>query len=834
MLASRAVCAQCRLRLLSSGAAIGSVRPSSTMSSAPAAATADHDPKTTTSRPAQAQPSDCPSRTKIPPKRGANDTQQRALDLFESTVKKGAPAAASGPTWDINKILQLAEKLRTALQKQPDVSTVESAAKCWTLVVTEALPMAREYPDIPAVLLTQVMFAIQKVTEAKLAAVHAAELPNVADICKLLADFGKSLPQRRLDIITRFLNAILTPRPDPDAPESDSNSLVIEERFLGDLVEFWKHFSGLGRTESGLNHPTEFWLTSRPELRDAGDPKKLFPTLMPQLKASGTRGLGPALVTTYVLLEDPAHAQIKAREQAQLLLEVLGPIVKRFDREMLLDIFDETSPMWKYVEPRAVWRVIQEAPKYLRETSAPEGESQGPSQKGGRFSYSLWHQRFSVAYRGNDHAAIQQAWRDLSDSANDKDRAKKLKTCPELLDYVLHISCHKSRYEKEIYTKIISEVLGYMQSIELEPSIRTYTSMMEGWKKARRLEPIENLWKSITAAGVRLDEHIWSSRISANGELGDPWSGLKCLTHMDRAWKAAVEKQVPQLAVKPGIASVNAAIAGLLRRDRMEYVNKTLAWAKERGIQPDIYTFNMILSWMLKKGANEQADRLLASMKTAGVTPDGATFTIILEAALHNLPSQTPQEQRAAVDNVFRVMAASGIEPNQETYGKMLSTLTRDGDNAQVAVATVLARLRATGTQPSTEICTMLVDYYAQRSQPDLESIRALVMDRRSRTRALTDRIFWEMVIKQYHRAGDLEGALEIFYDLDDWGIRCKMSLLEPLLRSLVHRQDWDAATKFVSTVRRQAGDLAADPNNRFWKHGFWAVAKDYDLLGNI
>ncbi|TDZ68293.1 Pentatricopeptide repeat-containing protein [Colletotrichum trifolii] len=778
--------------------------------------------------------------------------RRRALDLFESTVNNQAPQA-TGPAPDVNQHIRLVEQLNAIRNNSEKLPAVDMQSLVHKFIVAKLLPavrqQGRQFREMPHVVKQTAAVAIRKLTEAKLANIDDPKLPTVTEICKVLAEIDHKKAPRRLELVHGLLIGIIASRSGAtDTPEHNGGST--DEVMLRDLIEFWKHFSGLNRADSGLGSTSKFWLTSRLDMRATTNPATLFAALFPNYQANALTGLQPALVATFVLLSEPLSEQLRA--EAAPLLEALEPVVKRFGREKLQSLFEGYDDLWAFVEPRAGWRVIQAAPEVLREPhnyqamkEPPRNQAYGSHGTSVHFSYASWHKRFNIAYRGNDHAAVQQAWRDLINPVNDKDRAERLRNCPELFDYILHMSCHKSRYEQQLYADMIREVLTYMRKLRLEPTVRTYTSMMEGWKLAGRFESIQHLWNTINGAKVKLDKKIWSSWISANGSLGAHWAGIKALNDMDKIWNKAVEANAEHTAVKPCIASVNAAISGLLRRDRMNDVRQVLVWANEKDLNPDIYTYNMLLSRMLKTGAREEADEILNSMKTAGIAPDGATFTIILESAFEDMAERTPHEQKAVIDNVFREMSACGIEPNQETYAKMLHSLMLAGDVAQASVTAVLSHLRANGLQPSTEICTILVEYYISRSKPDLDSIRALVADRRSRTRALTDRAFWETVIMHLHRAGDLDGALEIFYDLDDWGIWPSLPLLEPLLRSLIHRQQWDAAEKLVDTVKRQPRPQAAERDSRYWKprpqaterdsrywkHAFWAVANDYGLL---
>ncbi|KAK1984785.1 hypothetical protein LZ30DRAFT_710433 [Colletotrichum cereale] len=841
MLVSKTVCAQCRSRLLASAAKIGTTRPNSTASFAAATA----ETSTTKAHPGRTQshnPPRIPARAKTG---GLGDThaKQRALDLFEEIVGS-KPQVSPGPGHNIRQNVrqnvrqdirqdvcqpyQLADELDRIAQNKENLPATEVAAKSYTVITTKLLPMSRKAETrLPQGLAAKAAQAIQQMANAKFSNIDNVHLPSTSDICKIYADMNNLRVMRRLELINDLLRAIVSSR-------SDLGAEPVEERLLDDLVECWKHLSGLRRGNSGMTSNTEFWLTSRPDMRGTEEPAKLFRTLFPLFALNELRGLGPALVTTFVLLSEPGHASTIAKEEAQPLLEALDPIVKRFGQKELQPVFDGYPELWSYVQPRADWRVTRTAPEAWKESNAPAVGNSSHTQAEGRFSYALWHRRFDMAFRSAGLTEAKRTWRDLIDPANDNKRAERLRRAPELFDYVLFLTCSKSGVHAEGFSKMTSEVLAYMKGLGVTPTVRTYTSMMNGWKQARRLGPIEHLWSSITQSTLQLDEQIWSVRIAALGHLGQDRAGLTALKEMESLWNTAVKNGTQSKAVEPGIVSVNAAISGLLKRDRMDMIHAVLDWATNKGLEPDIYTYNMLLSQMLKKGASGEADALLSSMKTAGLEPDAATFTIILDAAFADLHNQTPREQREAIDAVFAEMAACNIKPNQEAFAKMLHVLVQAGEAADHAVAVVLAHLRRSGLQPSTEMCTILVEHYVSRERPDLDSLRALVADRRSRTRALTDRVFWESVIKHYHRAGDLDSALEIVYDLDDWGIWPALPLLEPLLRSLISRRDWDGAKKLVGTVRKQARPQAADTRNRFWKHAFWAAAKDYDLLDGM
>ncbi|ROT38856.1 hypothetical protein SODALDRAFT_277763 [Sodiomyces alkalinus F11] len=760
------------------------------------------------------------------------NTKNRALHLFESTVN-AAQQSESGTNIDAGQLYRLGSDINAALENKDGLSLLQVVAQCFAIVHDDILPVLRQPGGerLPKVTYAKATQAMRKLLEVKKSAWESPDLPRTADICNAIGELGMKSPGRLDPYITLLQHLLRVPDHDAD-PSTSSDAFDL--RLLEDLVACWQDLSssrhiyrarGLGVRRTGLrNHGQANHATSSCRAE------------FPLLASLDMSKLVVVLASTYIVLSDPRALQTARDEHVQNLLADLEFLVKPFDCATLQPFFSDYPDLWQYVSVRATWSSMQFSPSAKPPTAARPTSSlkhNAPNTTGThrRISYAAWHKRLGSRFKANDVSGLNNAWEQLTNTADDPQRQEKLRNCPELFDFILHQCCSKQGPEGNALQQLAGRVLDYMEDIKLPPTIRTYTSMMEGWKIAKKLQPIEKLWAQVVKSGMQLDEHIWSSRIAAYGSLGRPDDGLRSLDEMNQEWEQACKNGSPSLAVQPGIASVNAAISGLLRVDRLDAVHRVLAWASERQIEPDIWTYNRLLSHMLKKGHMEEADRILTSMKTSGVAPDGATFTIILETALAEMGTQTPDSQRRTVAKVFAEMSACGIEPNQETYAKMLHVLVRAGNVARVPIEAVLAHLRGSGLQPSPEICTILFEYYFSRRPRDWDAIRALIADRRSRTRVLTDRVFWETVMRHLNSAGDNAGALEIFYDMDDWGIWPALPVLEPILRSLTDRGDWDAARQFVQTVMRQERSPAADQGGRYWKHAFWAIAKDYGLM---
>jgi pentatricopeptide repeat protein len=835
MLAPRSICAACRSRLAASLA-----RP---LGHGHGHRSADGSRHLSTTQPPQngfswAAPASESSQTRPRnprTQRGgtpASRAKNRALDLFESTVnathKSEAFAADTAakpdaePTLDIDQLFRYANRLRSALkaEKQGTATPEHTAEACLAIVVDNILEATSgaDRRSLPRAVQQACEMVMKRVLQVKFS-YHGAGLPSAAALCKVLAELGLKSPGR-LDPYTALLDHLAAGAQD-DIP--------FDQASLESLLECWEDVAVMRRTPSGD--------ASAPPRRRHKDPVEDLRHDFPGLVRDGGVKLVIALVATYSVLHDPRAASLQQKPSFEASTATLDTLIRRLDPTKLEPCFTGHPDLWKLVSP-TVTHLIEENPP------PPETPKRVPIEMlpAGQISYAAWHKRLDFLFASNDKTGLLACWDELVNPRNDPNRPAKLRQLPELFDFIIYQCCSKYGAGRGPYRDLNEKATLYMKSIGLQPTLKTFTAMMEGWKVARRFDRINALWNQLTASKVVLDQHIWSSRISACGALGQPYDGVRALEQMHQLWADAQTSKDPAVraaAVRPGTASVNAAVSGLLRADNLDAVQVVLAWAAEKKIEPDVYTYNTMLAYMIKRGQAEEADRLLASMKARGVSPDGATFTIILDTAMVEINAQTPDQQRATIARIFEDMQACGLTPNLETYAKMLHVVVRRDDDAPVArghtdtaIEAILAHLRRAGQQLSPEICTILFEFHAARGTPrDHEAIRALIAERRTRTRFLPDRVFWETVMRHFVHQGDVRAALDVFYDMDDWGIWPALPVMEHILRALVRDSQWEDARRVVETVRAQPRPAASDPGGRYWKYAFWAVAREHGLM---
>ncbi|KAH6687370.1 hypothetical protein F5X68DRAFT_207304 [Plectosphaerella plurivora] len=819
MLAPRSVCAACRSRLAASLA-----RPSHgnrlTDGSRHISTTQPlHGFSWAVSSPDSSSP---PTKKKT---QQPSPAKNRALDLFESTVNASHRLKTEPPEqpFQHDHHVRCANRLRSVLENEKEgTATPEQTAQTCLSIITDDVLTQFDRQSTPRVVLDVYGEAMRKVVQVKFSE-HGASLPSVPALCRILAELSIR-SYGRLEPYVELLDRMAA---------NATNNTSFDEAALEDLLACWMDVAASRRTGAEK-------LPRRLKYRD---PVEDLRHDFPHLVLDKNPKVVIALVATYAIFQDP-RGGIQEKPGFKSSADALEVLIRRLDPTRLENCFAGHPDLWTLVSPTVARLIKDNPPPTKAEIRTPTSRRGVPMElrSGGQISYAVWHKRFSFLFGSNDAKGLLACWDELVNPHDDPNRSAKLLHLPELFDFIIYQCCSKYGSGRGLYRDLNESVTLYMRSIGLEPTLKTFTAMMEGWKVARRFDRIDALWNQLIASNIALDQHSWSSRISACGTLGQPYDGVRALEQMYQLWSEAQASKDPAVrarAVQPGTASVNAAVSGLLRADNLEAVQVVLAWAADKKIQPDVYTYNTMLAYMIKRGQAAEADRLLASMKDRGVKPDGATFTIILDTAMIEINSQTPEEQRETIARVFEDMEACGLTPNLETYAKMLHVVTRRDEDAPVArghtdtaIEAILAHLRRAGLQLSPEICTILFDFHAARDTPrDHEAIRAIISERRTRTRVLPDRVFWETVMRHFVNKGDVESALEVFYDMHEWGIWPALPVMEPILRALVRSNQWDTAQKVVDIVRSQPRPAANDANGRYWKYGFWAVAREYDLM---
>ncbi|KAH8170729.1 PPR repeat family protein [Sarocladium implicatum] len=632
---------------------------------------------------------------------------------------------------------------------------------------------------------------------------------------------------------------------------------------LIELIDMWKHLSQLGR-DSQLGQPLAFTFPTTEELEDRlGElmrrkkkryspeaqgikvistaqlriAKALALPFRPSLLRSAEK-LVPGLLTSVVLLWDRRIVGARVPPEAEPLLKAAATILHRIEIQPddVAGILNSPSriPIDRLRRLRfyvmGQWSQVLEA---LLSSDQTWGDTILPtaSRSGGSYLAHV-HKKLRAAHQTRNLKAVKTLWEELKQKLEQSpELAFQLRKDTDFMDFWIYVWCVLGQ---DLY---LQEMVGIMNTVGVEPTLKSYTAMMHGWKKSSRdasnLTKIDTLWNTLRRAEMKLDTYIWVERVSAYVEYGKTQQAIDALGEMMGLWKEAVSHGKEDEAVKPTIEVVNAVLKSLLRHEKPA-ARTVLSWASKEGILPDVFTYNILIRECFRSNDRAGVPSLLSDMKEQGVDLDTSSFTIILEECIGSMGHASAPDQVQAVLQVCNDMDSAGFPPNQAIYGKMLHAVSilRDGGSDE-AIEAVLDRARQRGFLITPHMITILIERQLSRdSGPDMTAIEAILANYNIRNVLHDgDQKLWERVLTGYAITGDPLAAMRIYRQLRDSGRSVTaLACLNDLLKGLLDAGEKTQAKEVVKmTLENKAGG-----DERYWRHHFWFQAEARGLLQGL
>ncbi|SZF04458.1 unnamed protein product [Blumeria hordei] len=517
----------------------------------------------------------------------------------------------------------------------------------------------------------------------------------------------------------------------------------------------------------------------------------------------------------------------------------------------------ESDSLRRNVGPSSTTFLFRKKYKSLRETSSSVKDDEYPSlirsnpvrkitsnlvETSQQFkrSPSIFHQ-IRLAMNLKNHIQLDILWKDAatwsvqnqesSDTVVNRAKVLSLEVCNQFITAYMKFQ----RPSKAI------EIWNHMIQNGLEPSLKTWNSMMSGCRMVSDWRSSEKLWNKMIQSGTLPDEVSWSTRISIFAEAKEIDMAIRTLEEMGRLWLAAAKKKHPQLGheelqlvddvktmVKPNVSCLNPIVSGLVRLGKKTEANQLITWARAFGIKPDIFTFNIFLRSMIRNAQRQEAMMLLKRMERAGVEADVVTYTILLDEILRFPHRYTPEQQKKIVEGILEDMSQAGVKPSISIYGKIIHQLTRNHDPLNMpTIQALLQQISAENLKLSIQIQTNLLDYYYLQVPPQHKLAQQIIAG--AEEIVGLDRVFWDRAIECCALIGDTSTALEIIARLSSQKTRVGWGAMRKILEALVSRGEKQIAKTLVRDTRTNAG-LSDFVQNTTGEAMFWELVEQFDL----
>lgn len=779
-------------------------------------------------------------------RRPESASKGKSLEIFERVVRQQVEREDAPP--------ESAPKSPAALEYYNDLARLKSMLRGQSIESCLEFFLTKVWNNVPfegrnRLLKQRGTYLMTKVIEAKMDNWDNEKLPSLAQASQIFHELDSLSCKRWADSVMSLIRNLVTrstAKADyPDA-EAYERSMARKDVLLQDLIDTWIVFHRHRLSPNRYDDAQE-WSFRFPQLDEmlllryarGGEAMKAINMMFPQIWGNDFQKIPAVAIASFVVLADPAHSSLEAQEKAKPLLDTLGKILAAVPiwKTGLSSIFAEHPDVLVYVLDRWDSLISQ-----LRQTDRPKHKPENIVSKpevnpevkgrGGPSSNVIMHQ-VNTALGMGDADAVEAAWARFwnHQAVLDEDRKAELQTMDKLFHFFILAFTALHRPQRAV------EVWECMARVGVQPTVKTWTSLVEGCRRSKNAVGIENVWKKLLASGLEVDEAAWSARVVGLIDCGEPEAGLRALNEMLHQSKLT-------------IAPINAAVAALIRLNAMSAARKVLDWASQNQIEPDIMTFNTLLRPLVVQGHAAQVDGLLKMMKEKGIEPDVATFTVLLEGLIGDSRDADPAEQVKTVNDLFSQMEAAGVEANMQTFARMVYLLVSEpGANSYEAVEAIRQHIQSKGLTMSPYMHTILVDHYFKLDPPNLAAVEDLMNKGGLKWKMLMrrglDRVFWERIIKGYATAGEVDKAYKIFEQVDNIGSVLTLDTLSTLLRSLVKADQREEARRMVDIVkthrqnshvnltggREGFGSKRQKQRGRYWRHGFWAYAVDCGLL---
>lgn len=801
--------------------------------------------KGTHGRPPRARPSRFQKVEHTPGKRQRYNTPD-TLDIFQQIVNQqpAKPDGTATPESEKKKAYIAGMGFLLDLDKLKVMMRTATVQESYGFFVAKILPNAPPSREVPQVLKQTGCNLMGSITDAKQNSILDLTLPSVAEITRILRQLRGLVPQKWAPMMLALIQHITTIS---SRPEDYSNIEVYraasarKNLLLRDLIDSWMIFHPNYRldkppSEAGWSFPVS---DKNHLLRHQWNGKVVdaIGLLFRPYTTNSLHQVSAAAFASLVLLTDTSHTSQEVRLEARPFTSRVGQIAAsvRVDKDTLREMYSHNPELHKYVSSR--WNSLV---KGLRLDSRPSSRDDA-STRDQRETFVVRplsnaqpdaimadiRKRLSLGLRMVDMGAIEKAWSEVVEystkpGSHGMDMLLKSK---HIFDYFIFAFTSVRRPRQA------AEAWACMTRLHIKPTIRSWTSLLEGCRRIRDHVSMENVWRKLASTGIPLDATVWTSRINALIECGQVQMALKALIEMAASWK---QEPDPITGAKFPIAPINAAVAGLIRlRGGSPAARRVLDWATEQGAKPDVITFNTLLRPFVKNGETSQIEHIFEMMKKQKVEADAGTFTVMLDGLFSEYKKDDPEEQKQAVKQLFDHMEAMGIALNMDTFAKMLHLLLHDNDYKRASANAILDYIKSRGLKPSTYMYTILVSHYFSRNPPDLQAVNELLDGMSAIQHENLDRVFWERVVRGYTVAGELTRAFDVFDKVANLGLALTLFTLEDLLRAVIRSGQMDSAKRLVDTVKRDREQYQPDTamDQRYWRHGFWGLARDFKLL---
>ncbi|KAG0021415.1 hypothetical protein BGZ82_011340 [Podila clonocystis] len=357
------------------------------------------------------------------------------------------------------------------------------------------------------------------------------------------------------------------------------------------------------------------------------------------------------------------------------------------------------------------------------------------------------------------------------------------------------------RFGREQEFDYMDMTLDYMRKQGLEPTVSTYSAIIDAHSKAGNLREAQRAYQDVLAAGLTPTETVFGPMVEAVGKMGDYDMTRQLVNQMNSS----------------GVDSNEFTFSALLQSLAHDS-EKSLELFQEmtKQVQPNTVNFNLLIRTFQHNADLDGAFKVLFAARgdvdgaegfwsemvhTHKVTPNTHAYASMMQV-------YCTAEDMLSAQTVYREMIQAGIMPNEVIFGTLLTAYARRGDLTQML--SIYDAMRAEGLKPNSYIYSNLL--FGLVKDGDMKAARRLFQN-------MEEDGFGQNVLAQtimmkgYADQGNIKEAQLIYKSMIESGLIPNYMTYATLMHAHIKRGEKRQSRLFLNKIIRAPGfvDLEAD-----------------------
>ncbi|KAK3065459.1 hypothetical protein LTS18_006170 [Coniosporium uncinatum] len=435
----------------------------------------------------------------------------------------------------------------------------------------------------------------------------------------------------------------------------------------------------------------------------------------------------------------------------------------------------------------------------------------------------LFMKRLGRAVETQDPGLAMKLWQQAQSTFSEQ----KLTMPPRLFDHVILTMMAVRQPEAAI------QVWNRMMQEGVQPTVRTWTAMLDGCGKSNDYVAMERCWQRMLASGIKPDLYAWTARISGLFRCNRPKDGQQAMQEMGMRWVAA-EKAKSQSSTHaksngsrktsnaaktspaedspcPDVVTLNAILSSVSRYNnagtRQRCITEAFNWARTFQIRPDVITFNTLMQAAVRDSDIAEATELLKRMSSMSIAPDDATFTIFLTLLFRSdhLGGQSHEQQQSTVLNLLSEFESRGLKLTEYIYNIIINGLVRRYANILAGYA-LLSHMSDRHVATPARTYTIFLNYYLAQSPPDTDGVDAL-WERMRITGVTPDSRFYERMLEGYALASEIPRIVKTLTHMRGKRKAPTWQAWYVIAKCMARMEDWGRLEEVLALAREMGGE---------------------------